>query len=75
MTRNKAPLRKINMDAIEYVKLKWFIENRTATIIGGVMYVLHEGEWIKNEDFKKMFPLPERLYMCIDNPDKTRLYH
>jgi hypothetical protein len=74
MTRNKGNLRRINMDAIEYVKLKWFIENRTATIRGGVMYVLHEGEWIKNEDFKNMFPLPERLYMCVDNPDKTRMY-
>lgn len=74
MVRNKQFYRRVNMDAAEYVKLKWFIENRTATIRGGVMYVLHEGKWIKNEDFKKMFPLPERLYMSLDNPDKTRLY-
>jgi hypothetical protein len=63
-----------NMNASQYVELKWFIQNRTATIKGGVMYVFHEGKWIKDEEFKKMFPLPERLYMCVDNPDKTRLY-
>lgn len=64
----------INMNAIQYVKLKEFIENRLAKIENGILYVLHEGMWIENEQFKKMFPLPERLYMSTDNPDKTRLY-
>jgi hypothetical protein len=77
MSAKRAPInyqKKYNMTASEYVKIKQIRDNAPGMIKDGKMLVLWEGEWILESEFKEMFPIPQRLYMAKENPDKRKDY-
>ena len=78
MAAKRAPInhqKNYNMTASEYVKIKQIRDGATGEIRDGKMWVLWESKWILDSEFKEMFPLPQRLYMAKENPDKRKDYH
>jgi len=77
MSAKRPPInyqKKYNMTASEYLKIKEIRNNATGMIKDGKMWVLWEGEWILESEFKEMFPIPQMLYMAKENPDKRKDY-
>jgi hypothetical protein len=71
---SKKQVNKYLMSPAEYIRIKYIRENTTGKIENGKLYTLWEGKWILDSDFKKMFPLPDQLFLRRDNPDKTKSY-
>lgn len=58
------------MTATQFVTNKEIRVNATGVIKGGKMYVLHQGKEIPEKEFRKLYPLPEKLYSATENPNK-----
>lgn len=62
------------MTVSEYVRNKEIRLYTTAVIKGGKMYRIWEGQEILEKDFRKMFPLPNYLWMSTNNPNENNSY-
>lgn len=63
-----------NMTAAEYIKIMDIRKNTTGKIENGKLYALWQGEWILDSEFLKMFPIPDRLYVSMNNPDTRKAF-
>jgi len=62
------------MTVKQYIERKDILLNTPAIINSNGHFRLYKGKLIQETKFKNMFPLPVRLNLKKDNPDKTKQY-
>lgn len=60
----------------EYLKAKYFRDNRSWVLSGGVLFTNVNGEWMNEKEFNNRYPVPTKAFFWLaeENQDGRRKY-